>query len=96
LSRSTPSTAASFKLAQAADISTIGGADEVRQHVHIRENFAKQHVVRRRVAQRCPIGAGNLTALHRLLPRCAHLLRSFRLVEPIDRDAVPAIERLVQ
>jgi hypothetical protein len=46
--------------------------------------------------QRCPISAGNIAALHCLLPRRAHLLRSFRLVEPIDRDAVPAIERLVQ
>jgi hypothetical protein len=27
-----------FKLAQAADIRTIGGADEVRQHVHLGED----------------------------------------------------------
>ena len=34
--------------------------------------------------------------LHCLLPSRAHLRRSFRPVETADRDAVPAIERLVE
>ena len=96
LSRSTPSTAASFKLAQAADIGTIGGADEVRQHVHLGEDSANQRVISRRVRQRCPIGTRDLTALNRLPPQCTDLRHHLRSIELIDRDAMPPIQRLMQ
>jgi len=64
--------------------------------VHLAKNLAKQCVVRRRVGQRCPISARDVTALHRVLPNRAHLFRSFCPVELTDRNSVAPIERFMQ
>jgi hypothetical protein len=49
----------------------IGGANEVRQHVDFGKDFALQRVVRRRVRQRRPVGAGNFTTLHKERAPCS-------------------------
>jgi len=48
------------------------------------------------MGQHRPVGTGDFAALKRLLPKLAYRLERFRLVEPVDRRAMTAIEDLVQ
>jgi hypothetical protein len=85
-----------LQLPQTPYVRPIGSANEVRQQVDFGKDFALQKLVRRRVRQRRPAGAGNFTTLHCLLPKSAHLLCGFCLCELVDRDSVPAIECLME
>jgi hypothetical protein len=57
-----------LELAQAADVGAVGGADQVRQHVHVAEDALDDVLVRLRMRQRRPVGARNVTLLERLVP----------------------------
>ena len=57
-----------FEPAQPPDVGAVRRTDQMRQHVHFREDFAHQRVVGRRMGQRRPVGTRDLAALHRLLP----------------------------
>ena len=85
-----------LQLPQSPYVRSIGGANEVRQHVDFGKNLAQQRVGCSWVRQRCPIGAGDFALLHRVLPKSAYFLRRFRFGELIDCHPVPAIECLME
>ena len=86
----------SLQLAQAADISAVGGADEVGQHVHLAEHVPDEVFGRMRMRQDRPVGTRDFGALHGAVPECAEFFGGARLVELVDGRPMPAIERLLQ
>ena len=60
------------------------------------KNFAHRGVGGGRVGQHGPVGAGDLAALHRHLPQRTNFVWAPGAGELVDRDAVAAVERLVQ
>jgi len=85
-----------FKLSQSPDIGTVGGADEVGEHVHLAENTADKIFRRLRVCQDRPIPSRYLCLINRVRPKGAYLLDIARLAELRNRDSVPAIQGLLQ
>src|SRR5262245_63222811 len=63
-----------LQLPQPGNVGAIGGADEMRQHVHVSERLLHDRVGRDRMAQHSPIGARDVAALDRLRPHPAQRL----------------------
>src|SRR5262245_19421302 len=63
-----------LQLPQPANVGAIGGADEMRQHVHVAERLLHERIGRDRMAQHGPIGARDVAALDQLLPHPAQRL----------------------
>jgi hypothetical protein len=61
-----------LQLAQASDIRPICRSDEMREHVHLAEHVLDHGVGRRRMGEQSPIGAGNIAAPERFLPKRRH------------------------
>ena len=85
-----------FQLAQPPDVRAVGGADEVRQHVHVAERLAHQGRRGGRMRQRRPIGAWDIAAPHGIPPQGADAVGGVGLGELIDGKVVALVQRLVQ
>lgn len=84
-----------FEQAQAPDVRTVGRTDEVRQHVHVAVRAPHQIVGRAGVGHECPVSAGNVARAHGILPATADLGCGRAFAEAADRNAMAAIQRLV-
>ena len=84
-----------LELAQAADVGAVRGSHHMGEHVHVAERPAHDRVGRGGMAQRRPIGAGNVAALDRVVPQRAERRFVLRLGELLDRTLVTAVERLL-
>ena len=85
-----------FKLSQAPNISTVGGADEMGEHVHLAEDTADKILCRARVCQDRPIPSRYLCLFNRGRPKGAYLLDIASLAESRYRGSVPPIQGLLQ
>src|SRR5262249_12484556 len=85
-----------LELAQAADVGAVGGADQMREHVHVAEGALDDVLGRLRMRQRRPIGAWNIALPERLVPQRQHGGGVPRFGEARNRRTVTAVERLLQ
>ena len=85
-----------LQLPQAPNIRPIGGADEVRQHVHILERLLHDRLGGSRVAQQRPICTRDVAAAHRRVPELPQRVFIPGLGILLDRYGVAAIERPLQ
>ena len=85
-----------FELAQPMQVGAIGGADEMREHVHVAERLPYHLVGRQRMREQRPIGPGNIAAAHRVFPQRANRGGVLGLRKAVERDAMAPVERLLQ
>src|SRR5262249_24379414 len=85
-----------FKVSQAPDIGTVGGADEEGEHVHLAENTTDKIFCRLRMCQDRPVSSGYLCLFDRIRPKGAYLLDIARLAELRNRRSMTAIQGLLQ
>ena len=85
-----------LQLPQAPDVRPVGGADEMRQHVHILERLLDDRLGGGGVAQEGPICARDIAAAHRHIPEPAQRVLILGLGILLDRQRVPPVERPLQ
>ena len=85
-----------LQLAQATDVGPVGRADEVREHVHLAEHVLDHGVGRGRMGEESPVGAWNIAAPQRLLPKGRDGGGILGLRELIERQTVRSIESFLQ
>ncbi len=82
-----------LQLPQPADVRPIGGADEMRQHVHVLERLLHDRLGGDRMTQERPICTRDVAAPHRLVPQPAQRILVLGFAILLDRQRVPAVER---
>jgi hypothetical protein len=85
-----------LQLPQAPDVRPVGGADEMRQHVHVLERLLDDRLGRGGVTQQRPVCTRDVAAAHRLVPELPQRLLVLGLGILLDRDGVAAVERPLQ
>ncbi len=85
-----------LQLPQAPNVRPVGGADEMRQHVHILERLLDDRLGRGGVTQQRPVCTRDVAAAHRLVPELPQRLPILGLGILLDREGVAAVERPLQ
>ena len=85
-----------LQLPQAPDVRPVGGADEMRQHVHVLECLLHDRLGRGGVTQQRPVCTRDVAAAHRLVPELPQRLLILGLSILLDREGVAAVERPLQ
>ena len=85
-----------LKLPHALKIGAIRRAHQVRQHVHVAKCRLHHLVAGVGMGQHRPVGARNVAAADGLFPKHADCRVVLGLGEPVERDLVAPVERLLQ
>jgi hypothetical protein len=85
-----------LELPQPPNVRPVGGADEVREHVHVPECLLHDRIARNRMAQQCPIGTWDIAALDRRVPHPAQRRFVLGFCILLDRQLVTLVERFLQ